>query len=144
MAYLLAGDLDTHIYSDNLNQIVRNDNSIIYTAIDAAIAEAKSYLARYDLLKIFGDDNNDPAYSNEDLKNKVKSLAIWQLVTLGQANIKIELARTRYEDAIRWFEKVAASRINPGFPMPVDDSTTDYKENQTIQWDSEPKRYNHF
>lgn len=144
MPYLLAGDLNTRIYSENIDQIVRSDNSIIYEAIDSAIAEAKTYLARYDLMKIFGDNDNDPQYENADLKNKVKSLAIWQLVALGQANIKMDVARTNYEDAIHWFEKVAASKINPGFPMPQDDPATDYREDETIQWDSELKRDNHY
>lgn len=144
MAYLLAGDMDTHIYVENRDEIVRSDNTIVYAAIDAAVDEAKSYLSRFDLLKIFGNEDTEPGYSNEHLKQKVKDLALWHMVTLGQANIKIELARTNYEDAIRWFEKVAERKLNPLFPMPQDDADTDSHENQSIEWDSNVKRNNHF
>jgi phage gp36-like protein len=56
----------------------------------------------------------------------------------------MDVARTCYEDAIKWFEKVATGKFNPGLPMPVDDSETDYNENDSIQWDSEEKRNNHW
>lgn len=144
MAYLLIGDMDTHIYSENRDAIVRSDNSIVYAAIDAAVSEAKSYLSRFDLVKLFGNDDTEPSYTDDNLKQKVKDLALWHLVTLGQANIKIELARTKYEDAIRWFEKVSERKINPGFPMPGDDPDTDSNESESIEWDSNPKRNNHY
>lgn len=144
MPYLLVGDMNTHIYQENLDEIVRSDNSIIYDAIDSAIAEAKSYLARFDLMAIFGDGETEPVHQDENLKNKVKDLALWQLVALGQANIKIDLARTRYEDAIRWFEKVSEHKINPALPMPGDNAETDTNESGSIDWNSLPKRNNHF
>ncbi|MGQ0739131.1 MAG: phage protein Gp36 family protein [Bacteroidota bacterium] len=143
MAYLLVGDMDTHIYSENRDEIVRSDNTLVYGAIDAAVAEAKSYLGRFDLLALFGDAESDPSFEDANLKNKVKDLALWHLVTLGQANIKIELARSRYEDAVRWFEKVADRKISPGFPKPEDKADTDSNEGKGIEWDSLPRRNNH-
>lgn len=144
MPYLLVGDLNSFIYAENLDEIIRSDNMLIYEAFESAIADAKGYLKRFDLLKIFGDDDTDPVYVNAGLKNKVKALAAWQLVTLGQANIKIDLARTMYEDAIRWFEKVSRREINPDLPMPEDDVNTGTNESGSIDWNSLPKRNNHF
>lgn len=144
MPYLEPQDMDTHIYAENMNEITRDNDAIITAAIAAAISEAKSYLSRFDLLKIFGDDLTEPVHTDDNLWNKVKDLALWQLVTLGQANIKIDLARTRYEDAIRWFEKVSEHKINPGLPMPGDDAETSTNESGSIDWNSLPKRNNHF
>ncbi len=144
MSYLLVGDLDSIIYSENRDEIVRSDNSIIYQAIESAIGEAKSYMARFDLLKIFGNDDTDPVVTDEHLKAKVKDLVLWQLVKLGNPNIKVDMARTCYEDAIKWFEKIAISKVVPGWPMPADDADTDVNENDSIQWDSEDKRQNHY
>lgn len=144
MAYLLAGDLDTHIYSENRDEIVRDDAGIIDQCITAAIAEAKSYLSRFDLLAIFGTDVIDATFADENLKNKVKDIAVWQLVCLANPNIKMEVARTRYEDAIKWLTMVQKGTADPGFPMPVDDADTDYDESAGVQWDSNPKRENHF
>ena len=144
MPYLQIEDLKTHIYPENADEISREDDEIIEKAIAAAIDEAKGYMSRFDLLKIFGDDDTEPVVSNENLKNKVKDLVVWTLVKLGNPNIKIDMARTCYEDAIKWFERVATGKFNPGLPMPVDDDTTDYDESGSIQWDSETKRNNHW
>ncbi len=144
MAYLLSGDLDTHIYSENKDEIVRADNEIITKAISASIAEAKYYIRKYDILKIFGTDVTEAVIEDETLKDKVKDLVVWKLVKLGNPNINVEMARTCYEDAIKWFEKIQAGKVDPGWPMPLDDDETDYNENDTIQWDSNPKRNNFF
>jgi phage gp36-like protein len=144
MSYLLAGDFDTHVYAENRDEITRSDNTILYEAIEAAIAEAKSYMARYDLLKIFGNDDTEPVVVDVNLKNKVKDLAMWHLCNLGAPNIKLEIVRTRYEDAIAWFKLVTMNKVKPEWPSPVDDATTDADESKTIEWDSVPARQNHY
>ncbi|RXK57559.1 DUF1320 domain-containing protein [Lacibacter luteus] len=145
MPYLLSGDLDTHIYSENKEEIVREDAAIIASCIAAAIAEAKSYLSRFDLLAIFGTDEIEPTHRDENLKNKVKDIAVWQLVCLANPNIKMEVARTRYEDAIKWLTMVQSGKSDPKLPMPVDEDDEDgYDESSNIQWDSNPKRNNYY
>jgi phage gp36-like protein len=144
MAYLLPEELYTHVYYENMNDITRDNYDIVRTAIESAIDEAKSYLGRFDLLKIFGNMETEPVHIDANLKSKVKDLTLWQLVTLGQTNIKIELARTKYEDAVRWFEKVSEHKINPGLPMPGDNADTGTNESGSIDWNSLPKRNNHY
>jgi phage gp36-like protein len=145
MPYLLPGDLNTHIYEENRDEIAREDNSVVQTCIDAAIAEVKSYLSRFDLLKIFGDgDTVEPTHADENLKNKVKDVATWHLVCLANPNIQMEVARTRYEDAIKWLTMVQSGKADPKLPMPVDDEDTDFDESTNIQWNSNPKRNNHY
>lgn len=144
MAYLLSGDLDTHIYSEDKEEIVRMDADIITKAIAAAVAEAKSYLRRFDLLAIFGTDDIDATFEDENLKNKVKDIVLWNLCKLGNPNIKVEMARSCYEDAIKWLMMVQKGAVAPGYPMPADDPATGLREDQDIQWDSNPKRNNHY
>ena len=56
MAYLIAKDLSKQIQSENLNQIIGGDNSILIAAELAAMAEAQSYLTqRYDISREFTD-----------------------------------------------------------------------------------------
>jgi phage gp36-like protein len=144
MSYLMSGDLDTHIYSEDKEEITRMDASIVDRAISAAIAEAKSYLQRFDLVKIFGAADVEPEFEDENLKNKVKDITVWQLCKLGHPNIKIEMARSCYEDAIKWLTLVQKGAVSPGLPMPVDDPATSLDESSGLQWSSNSKRNNHF
>lgn len=145
MPYLVKADLRTEIYVENMDEIIREDSAIVIDAINSAIDEAKSYLQRFDLLKIFGTDVVAPTYVNAALKKKIKFIAVWWLVSLANPNVKIELARTNYEDTIRWLEKISKREINPGFPLPTDDEdTTDTDESNSVEWDSEVKRKNHY
>lgn len=142
MAYLVKADLETHIYGENINEITRNDDTKVEKAINAAIAEAKSYLSKYDLSKLFADP---PDPDDENLKNKVKDLACWHLVKLSNPNINLELFRTGYEDAVAWLTKIMKGQADPqGWPYRVDDANTPYNESGTISWNSNPKRTNNF
>lgn len=144
MPYLLSDDLNTHIYAENKEEIARDDADIITRCIAAAIAEAKSFLSRFDLLAIFGTDTVEPSHADENLKNKVKDIAVWHLVCLANPNIKMEVARTRYEDAIKWLTMVQAGKADPLLPMPVDDPEDDFNQGSNVQWDSNTKRNNFF
>lgn len=116
MAYLSEADLTTHIYSEIITEITRADATLAPKAISAAIAEAGSYLSKYDLTKLFAD-----SFADENLKNKVKDIACWMLVKLSNPNIDLSLFRTAYEDAIKYFDKVIVGKIDPdGWPYKPD------------------------
>lgn len=147
--FLLAGDLDTHIYSEIRDEIVRDDADVITKAIKEAIVEAKGYMSRFDLLKLFGNDAADPVVDptvdDENLKSKVKDIVIWRLIRLANPNINIELARTNYEDTIKWFQSLQAGKVDPeGWPYKVDDALTKFNENNTIQSSYNKKRRQHY
>lgn len=157
MEYLNKSDLQTHIYGENIDTITRCEDTVVTRAISAGIAEAKSYLSRYNVAYLFWDGITvpDPVPSwwyigikpitDENLKNKVKDLAAWHLVKLANPNINLELFRTAYEDAIDWFKLVQSGKATPqDWPRQVDDPDTPYAEGGSIQWTSNPKRSNHF
>lgn len=143
MAYLIPDDLKTHIRSEILDAISRGDATIITIAIDVAVAEAKSYCSRFNLVKLF--DDADPDFVDDpNLLNNVKSLACWKIITLASPNVRMELFRTNYEDAIDWFKLVQTGKADPAWPVTADDVDTDRKEGTDIQYSSNKKRYNHY
>lgn len=143
MAYLIADDLKTLIHSEILDAISRGDATIIDDAINSGIAEAKSYCSRFDLDKLFDDADAD-FVDDPNLLNKVKALVCWQIIILANPNIRMDLFRTNYEDAIAWFKLVQTGKADPGWPVPEDDADTDRKEGSEIQWQSNTKRCNHY
>lgn len=144
MAYLVKADLESHLYGENIDEITRDDDTKVTTAINAAVAEAKSYLSRFDLTKLFVD--TDPDFINDAaLKDHVKSLAVWKLIRLCNPNISLEMMRTNYEDAVEWLKMVQSGESDPaGWAYKPDDADTGYVEGSAIISSSNTKRTNHF
>lgn len=140
-------DLDTNkVYRWNGDSYYESTPlDIVAKAIQAAVAEAKSYLSRYDLMQLFGDDTTPETIADEHLKNIVKDIACWYLVRLANPNIDMTLFRTIYEDAIKWLVLVQKGQADPeGWPYKPDDPDTDYDESAGIQWSSNTKRRQHY
>lgn len=142
--------LNTHLYGENIEAITRGNDEIVSEAINAGVAEAQSYLTRYNvplLLPAVPVDNWEQPVgfvADVNLVNKTKDLICWHLVKLANPNINLELFRAAYEDAISWFEKVQAGKATPyGWPLRIDDPETPYVEGGPIQWISNPKRGNY-
>lgn len=154
-AFPVAG-VTGYTYQDNSNSnlyrwtgtiytATTNPDLIVTTTIASAIAEAKGYLSRFDLLALFGDADTEPTVEDEHLKSIVKSLACWKLITLANPNVDLKLFRTMYEDAIKWLQQVQKGQADPeGWPYKADDPETPGNENSGIQWSSNTKRKQHF
>lgn len=143
--FLLKADLYSLLYAEIVETITREDNTIVERAINTGIAEAKSYLSRFDLLALFGTDTIDATVTDENLKSKVIDLAVWQLIKLANPNIDLKLFRTNYEDAISFFDGVKKSKLGPdGWPYKVDDDTTPFPEGNIISASYNKKRSNHW
>jgi phage gp36-like protein len=124
--------------------IITVDPDLIVTkAINSAIAEAKSYLSRYDLIQLFGDSLGEGI--QDHLKNLTKDIACWHLIRLSNPNVNLELFRTNYKDAIEFLTKVMKGQADPaGWPYKSDNTDTDLNENNFVQYSSNPKRTHHF
>jgi hypothetical protein len=149
MPFLVRDDLTTHLNDEIIDEITRADDTKADKAIAAAVGEAKSYLSRFDLLKIFGDSTTDPVVPEEQLataKDFIKQIACWKLIKISNPNVNMELFKTGYEEAIAWFKRIQSGGADPeGWPYKVDDSATKtYDENSTIQFTSNIKRSNHW
>lgn len=144
MPIISSSDLSTHIYPEVLEEIVRNDDTIINRAIDAAIQEAKMYLSRYDLVQLFGAADTAPQVQDEYLKNLVKDIACWHLIRLSNASVDYAVYRTAYEDALCALRAIMHGDMNPqGWPY-YDATTETTPDGDTIAWYSNPKRVNYY
>lgn len=132
---LLKSDFNTHIYAELIEAIQRNDDTVITAAIAAAESEAKGYLSRYDTDALFAltGANRDPA-----LLMRLKDLAAWHFVTLANADINIELRKTRYDEAVSWLKDVQSGKAHmKSWPLPAEDEPGD---NDIIKVSSRTKR----
>lgn len=144
MPLITQSDLSTHMYAEILNEIIRNNSAIVEKAIAASEGEAKMYLSRYDLVALFGDDNNTPHVQDEFLKHLLKDMACWYIIRLANPVIDYKSAREAYENAINTLEKIMQGLANPdGWPL-KDLSTEALPDNSSISWSSNPKRNNFY
>jgi len=130
---LLAEDLKSHLYDEQIDVISRNDATLIDSAIAAAVQEAKGYLSRYDIVTLFSAVG--PA-RDATLLMYLKDMATWHFITLANANADLEFRRARYKDAISWLKDIQSSKVVPfGWPPAVEDT-------QSSSWlvSSSPKR----
>ena len=143
MAYLVKADLYTHIDEEIIDQLTRNDDGKVTTAIAVALDEAKSYLGRFDIASLFNDTTPTPDDAN--LKDKTKDLVCWHLLKLSNANSDLELFKEAYDDAIKWLLNVAKGLVSPdGWPLKTDDENTNMAEGALVGSSSNTKRVNHF
>lgn len=116
--YLKTNELNTHIYDYQLCQITEKDSSIVKTAISAAVAEVKSYLAgRYDVQKVFAEEGES---RNPLILDLCKSIAVWRIVKLANVDMLYDRYREQYNDAISYLTKVAEGSLMLDLPASVD------------------------
>lgn len=139
---LVKADLYSHLYQEVIEEIVRSnapDNDVLQKAINAAEAEAKAYLNRFDKAAMFV-----PEFEDELLRGKVKDMAMWHLCKLANPNVNLELAKTLYDDALKFFKMVMKGEVDPdGWPL-KNDASTGLDESGHIEWSSNTKRNNHY
>ena len=154
MSLINTSDLYSRIYEEIVTEISREDTAIAERAITAAIQEAKMYLAKFDLVALFGTDA--PALDNSDdssiaptvndvfLKNLLVDIAVWNLVKLGNPNIQYEPTLKTYEMAIKTLERILKGNLQPeGWPY-KDTTNETAAPGDAITYSSNAKRTQHF
>lgn len=138
--------LDSGIYYtyDGSVYNITSFTDVVLIAINTAIGEAKGYLNRYDLLKMFSDDDSVRTFQDDLLDTKVKDLVQWHLIRLCNVNVNFEISKTAYDDAMKYFEKVQRGIIDPNWPLIGNDPSTPQDESGLIQFTSLDKRTNHY
>ena len=139
MAYLEKEDLYSHIYEENLDQITRDDDDKADAAIEAAVAEAKGFLNKYDLTKLF-----DGSVTDANLKMKVKDLAAWHLIVAANPNIDYAKFEGRYMLAIdKYFKLIQCGKISPEGWIFRDTTDQEEANGSAVEWSSNKKRRNY-
>lgn len=118
MAIITITDIYTRLYAEIVNEITREETTLVDTAIAAAEAEAKMFLSRYDLLQLFGNDTTEPTITDTWLKSVVVEIACWQLVKLGHPSIDYKTTRDTYDAAIASLKNIQSGKAQPeGWPL---------------------------
>lgn len=146
MAFIITiADLGTHIYQEYLDEITRDDDDLIQSAIDRAVDQAAGYCSRYDITALFGSASVNASVESPQLKGIVKDLALWHLIQLSNPNIEMNRAQAAYEYAVSWLKDLQKGLIMPN-GWPYHDTTTDGTppEGDAVAFSSNVKRRNHF
>lgn len=143
MAYLTLQELSTHLHDEQVETITRGDNTIAQAAIDAAMAEARGYLTRFDTARIFSASGSK---RNQLLLIFVKDIAVWHLINLCNAGSDLPLRQDRYERAIDWLKAVQRGDVSPDLPERDTVGGENEKNNPIgpIAYGSNPKRTQHY
>lgn len=127
-------EIKTHLYDYQVDQITDNDDSIVTTAIDTAVAEVKSYLAnRYDVATIFAQTGSNRSALIVEM---VKICAVWHLLLLCNVDAIYERYEKAYDRAIEFLRKIADGLLSPDLPYIQSSSGN---PTGTIQLKSNPK-----
>ena len=150
-------ELNTELYPEVQAAITRGNNDEVISQIKAAEAFCKSYLFKYDLKALFGDDTANPVVAptviDENLKKTIKVIASYWLVRKANPNVNLELFRDDWELMIGnkevpgWLYDIKEGNISPDWPYKADNPTTDTDEstqNDGVFWDSNSKRTQRF
>lgn len=124
---------------EQTNEIVRGSEELLEEKIEIGREEVRSYLNRYDFNTMLGD-----SWQNAYFKQLCVNVIQYHLVQLGLPGLHYEIVRERYEDAVKYLEKVQRGQLLPDWPLRPDDSGTPMDEAGNVQWKSNPKRGNHY
>lgn len=143
MNFLEIEELNTHLYAEISEEITRENDDIVQEAIDTAIDEARGYLTKYDIQKVFNPDTLEERHKK--LLSVVKDIAIWHVIILGNPNIEVAIREKRYNASIEWLAKVQKGFIDPLLPLPAPNPPLNAGSiNGEIKWSSNPKNYNQY
>lgn len=150
-------EINTELYPEIVQAITRSTPAEVIEQIKAAEDFCKSYLFKYDLNALFGDDTTDPVTAptviDNNLKKTVKIIASYWLVRKANPNVSLDLFREDWELMIGnkevpgWLYDIKEGNINPNWPYKPDDPETPEDEsgvNDGTYWSSNPKRDQRF
>jgi hypothetical protein len=103
-------DLKTHLYSEIINTITRDEVSLVQEAIDAAEYEAIGYLVRFDTQDLF---SKVAAERDKTLLMYLKDMAVWNLLAVANPDTDLDFREKRYKTALNWLTKIQGGKLTP-------------------------------
>ncbi|AMA48978.1 phage protein Gp36 family protein [Flavobacterium covae] len=120
--FLAKEELKTVATEEIINKIINNDGTIVTNIIDESIDLMSGYLYQYyNTEAIFSAV--DEARNLTVLKH-LKGIVIHEIYT-RRTKIFNEVAKTRYDEAMLWLEKVSEGKIKPPLPIRINDTDGD-------------------
>lgn len=134
MAFIDKAQFNTIINIAVIDKLTGGDDAILYTLIDTAVDEMKSYLkSRYEVSSIFAG-----GYATPLIFMYCKDITLYHLFSKwNQSQLPI-IRDTRYKQAIAWLNAVQDQKINPEGLPPLP-----YIERALVQAGGNTKRNNH-
>lgn len=118
--FLEKSELKTVATDEIINKIINNDDSIVTDIILESIDVVSTYLYQYfDTETIFSKTGDA---RNKTILKHLKGIVIYEIYT-RRTKIMNEVAKSRYDEAMLWLEKVSEGKIKP--PLPIRDLDTD-------------------
>jgi hypothetical protein len=140
MSVLTAASLKTVLYPEIMEEICRNDETIITGAIEAAVNETKLYLSRYLLAPLLGNNASAPDIPDPFLLQLVKNITAWRIVQLAAVTVDYDKYRMAYTDALTTLKDINRGKLVPdGWAYAT---TPDTPDGDGIFWKSSLKRDN--
>ena len=116
MAFVEIEDFKTHIYAEAVAVISRNDETKVEQALRLGQQTVARYLSNYDTATIFSTTGIDKE-KYEELTLYIKDIAKWHFIAVCNVSVDYELAKERYEMAIKALEKIQKSSIIDGWAI---------------------------
>lgn len=149
--FLTKTDLQSALYTYQIEQISEGDDSIVYQAINAAVEMVKSYLSPsakkewldgrplYDVNAIFSATGTD---RNPLILSHCVSVATWFFVELSNPDVRYDDVQNRYDRAVSYLKQLSRGEVViSSLPVLAAEDTAELANN-TLIMGSRPK-FNH-
>ena len=118
--FLEKAELNTVATDEIINKIINNNDAIVEDIILESIDVIATYLYQYfDTDTIFSKTGHN---RNRTVLKHLKGIVIYEIYTRRTKQMN-EVAKSRYDEAMLWLEKVSEGKIKP--PLPIRTLDTD-------------------
>jgi phage gp36-like protein len=115
--FLTEEDYRLLIQAEDRDIVEQSDAGLRQKAENTAIEEMKGYFrSRYDVDSIFSPDQ-EPDARNAVIVLFCMDITLYHLHSSVPTRLIPELRVKRYDDAVRWLDKVQVGKVNPGLPL---------------------------
>jgi phage gp36-like protein len=139
--FLEKSELKTVATDEIINKIINNDESIVTDIIAESIDVVSTYLYQYyDTQTIFATTGTN---RNLTVLKHLKGIVIYEIYIRRTKSLN-EVAKSRYDEALLWLEKVATGKIKPDLPVRVLNPNGDAIPTTFMKLGSRKTYQNHF
>lgn len=118
--FLKIEDLAAKIRLSDLRQITGQNDMVALHAMSYAEGIAKTYLRKYDIIKLFESQDEQ---RDDLLMSLLSDIAIYEIVAIAQPNIDLTDRRERKGQAIAYLQQVKDGQITTGWPLQPSDQS---------------------
>ena len=123
MRFITIEDIRTVCDEKTVDVIMQSEESNLSRAEEYAVEEISGYLrSRYDILSAYQKEDTE---RNRHLVMITCDVMIYHLITWLPARMAMETRKQRYDDAIKWCQRVQDGKCSPDLPTYSDGKNQD-------------------